>query len=617
MEKRVQFVDSFKPQYDDVDTALDGDSNDDDDETHRSQSFESQQKTNRAQSSVSGMDERSNLKTVIPLPLFVPSHYSFLDDTDVAERYIAYDLNVFQRVFVALEDPDSCLLAKAISMFMLFVIIVSCVNYVIATLSELKQAPNYCSNPACDHGEFCPDSIICEPIAPLWSSQVELICVAIFTIEYGVRILFCPLMPNRLIGILPSMDSEEATKSQLMEQMLVSDNDVFKFAKDTLVKNRTNRGGRTAVSTEDSYSKGVSKSNFTDDKAADLDNGSNDEGDDTSSDDSESIEYSWARKLYVYFFSALNVIDLLAILPFYVQLATGSSGSSISVIRVLRLCRVFRLFKVSKSSVGLKMVVNTMVKASNALAIVCFFVTLGVVFFGSLVYFFEGGVYSVTLDFPDGAYLRPTKLGKDREESPFVSIVESMYFAVVTSTTCGYGDLYPTTLGGRIISIICMYYGVILMALPITVIGNTFSQEFEKQGLKGESEITRNCFEQIGRAIFDDALAMCSGEDVDATSSYFKMQRLLLVTTFLDGTKRDALKLQLNELIQEEHRRMLNENMFLKRGSSVANNLNGHSVTAAGLTAAEYENSILNDDVVALTLQQKMQMLTDFLADKE
>ncbi len=76
-----------------------------------------------------------------------------------------------------------------------------------------------------------------------------------------------------------------------------------------------------------------------------------------------------------------------------------------SVIRVLRLARIFRILKVGKNSQGIAMLATTMFKASNALFLVAFFVTLGIVFFGSIIYFFEGGTFQVTSDYPNGAYL--------------------------------------------------------------------------------------------------------------------------------------------------------------------------------------------------------------------
>ena len=65
------------------------------------------------------------------------------------------------------------------------------------------------------------------------------------------------------------------------------------------------------------------------------------------------------------------------------------------------------------------------------------------------------------------------------EASPYVNIPISMYWVVVTMTTTGYGDLYPTSTGGRIISILVVYMGIIAIALPITVIGTNFTREYD------------------------------------------------------------------------------------------------------------------------------------------
>lgn len=173
----------------------------------------------------------------------------------------------------------------------------------------------------------------------------------------------------------------------------------------------------------------------------------------------------------------MNVIDVVAIVPFYIELAT-SSGSSVAIVRVLRLARMLRIFKASKYNEGTKLLSQTIWRSLPALSLLFFFTALGVVLFGSLIYFMEGGKYEVTAEFPDGAYLRNDLVGVS-EVTPYTSIPVSCYWVIVTATTVGFGDLYPTSGGGRLVACVCMYIGLLVLALPITVVGSNFTMVYE------------------------------------------------------------------------------------------------------------------------------------------
>ncbi len=80
-----------------------------------------------------------------------------------------------------------------------------------------------------------------------------------------------------------------------------------------------------------------------------------------------------------------------------------------------------------------------MAKSVETLALLLFFVLIAVVLFGSIIYLTERGSFVVNADFPEGAYLRWNGIHAAKEQSPFESILISCYWAVVTSTTVGYG----------------------------------------------------------------------------------------------------------------------------------------------------------------------------------
>ena len=175
-----------------------------------------------------------------------------------------------------------------------------------------------------------------------------------------------------------------------------------------------------------------------------------------------------------------------AVIPFYVELALGAGGGGLAVLRVLRLVRVFRIFKMGKYSSGAKVVINVVVESMPALSILFFFSLLACVLFAACVYFAEGTYYSVDpdqvslTDHPRGAYVRPTVDNRGYEVSPFRSIPFGFWWFFTSSTTVGYGDFYPTTDAGKFTAVLCFYMGIILLALPITVIGGNFTTMYRQ-----------------------------------------------------------------------------------------------------------------------------------------
>jgi len=188
------------------------------------------------------------------------------------------------------------------------------------------------------------------------------------------------------------------------------------------------------------------------------------------------------RNTLAYLLVPLNVVDLVAILPWYVGLLTGSSGGGLAVLRVLRLARVFRIFKMGKYSSGALMVVRVVAESIPALSILFFMSMLFCVLFASCMYFAEGTNFSVAPrwlgDYPHGVYIRPTVDGYDEEPTPFRSIPFGFWWFFTTTTTVGYGDFYPTTTAGKFVGSIAFFAGIVLLALPITIIGGNFSRYY-------------------------------------------------------------------------------------------------------------------------------------------
>ena len=146
----------------------------------------------------------------------------------------------------------------------------------------------------------------------------------------------------------------------------------------------------------------------------------------------------YARSFY-------GVIDLLAVLPTYLSLIVAGSQSLI-VIRALRLLRVFRILKLAKF-VGEASVLAAALKASSRKIIVFLLAVLTIVMIvGSVMYLVEG------------------------EDSGFTSIPQSVYWAIVTMTTVGYGDILPQTVLGKVIASIVMVLGYGIIAVPTGIV---------------------------------------------------------------------------------------------------------------------------------------------------
>ena len=194
-------------------------------------------------------------------------------------------------------------------------------------------------------------------------------------------------------------------------------------------------------------------------------------------------EYPPIKIFFLYLFSFLCIVDALTIVPFYAQFLSPKS-TSLAVIRVIRLVRLYKLFKDTRFAESIEAFITAISRSLLALSVLVLFTALGSIVFASIMYILESGEFTVNSDYPDGAYLRPGLTPGDSQPSPFVSIASALYWAFVTVTTVGFGDMYPTTSAGRFFSMMWMFCGVLLIALPVSVLGSNFTAalaEIEKK----------------------------------------------------------------------------------------------------------------------------------------
>lgn len=154
-----------------------------------------------------------------------------------------------------------------------------------------------------------------------------------------------------------------------------------------------------------------------------------------------------------YFFSLGAMIDLVAILPYYLQAFAG--GFDLRILRIFRLMRILRLFRLTAYTKSAQMIFNVFRKRFNELML-SFVLTLFLIIIAScLVYFAEHRVPG----------------------SHFTSIPATMWWAVVSLTTVGYGDMIPVTILGKTFASLILLAGVALLALPAGIITTGFLEE--------------------------------------------------------------------------------------------------------------------------------------------
>ena len=184
----------------------------------------------------------------------------------------------------------------------------------------------------------------------------------------------------------------------------------------------------------------------------------------------------------------LNIVDVLAILPYYLSLSLVekedkdeevkmvggvmvtteksilaeeevSLDDMSRIVMVFRIARILRIFKLARSSEGLQAIAHTMKTSYKELSLLLLFVGMGMLIFGTLAYFAE----------------------KDALDTKYTSIPEAMWWAIQTMTSVGYGDLYPTTVLGKVIGSCCGVSGILVMALPIPIVVENFGAYYMEQ----------------------------------------------------------------------------------------------------------------------------------------
>ena len=162
----------------------------------------------------------------------------------------------------------------------------------------------------------------------------------------------------------------------------------------------------------------------------------------------------WGRVKFIFSFAGL--VDLLAILPFYLPLVFVIDGRS---LRMLRLFRVLRIFKLGRYSTAFNLIIKVVTRRREELIITLTIVLVMLILASSMMYYLEN----------------------EAQPKNFSSIPKTMWWGVATLTTVGYGDVYPITPIGKVLGAFIAILGVGIFALPAGIIAAGFESEINKR----------------------------------------------------------------------------------------------------------------------------------------
>ena len=226
---------------------------------------------------------------------------------------------------------------------------------------------------------------------------------------------------------------------------------------------------------------------------------------------------SW-RQVWRWVTSFLPLVDLLSILPFYIEVALQDDTADLmrwSILRVFRLLRVFRSFAYHNSFLlTIEVMYVAIQRSKEALLALAFFEFVIVVLFSTLIYFAERGTWDSAL---------ATFVTADGDPSQFNSIPASAFFVLETIATVGYGDIVAQSFLGRLFTAPLLLFGLLLIALPSYMLSKNFSEVYNTMNWQHPPE-------QIGQKVGTTAGTTLGGSDSHFQASVMSTPRISIDT---------------------------------------------------------------------------------------
>lgn len=161
-----------------------------------------------------------------------------------------------------------------------------------------------------------------------------------------------------------------------------------------------------------------------------------------------------------YVFSFWGIIDFISIFPAYLSLF-WPTGQALTVLRLLRTMRIFRIFRLERFQEASALLLSALKNSALRIIVFMLFVLVAAIIMGTLMFSIEGE-------------MNPT----------FDNVLSGIYWAVVTITTVGYGDVVPITVGGRFVAVLVMLLGYSIIAVPMGIVAGETINEHHNQKKK-------------------------------------------------------------------------------------------------------------------------------------
>uniref|UniRef100_A0A665UUY3 A-type voltage-gated potassium channel KCND1 n=1 Tax=Echeneis naucrates TaxID=173247 RepID=A0A665UUY3_ECHNA len=269
-----------------------------------------------------------------------------------------------------------------------------------------------------------------------------------------------------------------------------------------------------------------------------------------------------APSRYKFMKSVMSVIDVVAIMPYYIGLVMTDNDQVSGAFVTLRVFRVFRIFKFSRHSAGLRILGYTLKSCASELGFLLFSLTMAIIIFATVMFYAEKGSTA----------------------SKFTSIPAAFWYTIVTMTTLGYGDMVPKTIVGKVFGSICSLSGVLVIALPVPVIVSNFSRIYH-QSQRAEKR----------RAQRKTRLAKIRAAKIRGTNAYMRYkQNGLLIDSLEEVTgakQRLGGRLAGASLIANFHHLFLQNHEFVDEQTFQANCMEISTVNKPGSRSSSQSSS--------------------------
>lgn len=236
------------------------------------------------------------------------------------------------------------------------------------------------------------------------------------------------------------------------------------------------------------------------------------------------VRFTFAPRKINFIRSMMNIIDLLALVPLYMQLIFSTKEMRscymneqliIQIMFILRIVRMFRIFHLVKHYQALKILVYALKASIQELFMLAIFLFIGMLVFASIIYYAE-------------------RKDLRHPSDHFTTIPMGFWWALITMTTVGYGDVFPITPIGYIVGAACAVSGVLLIALTIPVISNNFTLFYTHVRSRGSDS------DDSSHSGSQDTLSLPSHEeedDCDTVGEHRKPSNgSVVLETYMNGT---------------------------------------------------------------------------------